>query len=140
MKVVKYQTKDKIEHRLVVDVYQRPYIEYVNAMDDQNDKFFLFRSTEQLSYNALQELYEMIYADFYQDQFLEIFPHARDLIVFAYYNNLTELSMHILYVLQQYYDNIFIDYLLKYISKDAILTNILTEISKKMVIYEQAAK
>lgn len=140
MKIIKYKFKGKVEHRLVVDVYQRPYIEYVNAFNDQNDKSSLLRSSEQLTYNALQELYEMIYSDFYQDKFLEIFPHARDLIVFAYYNNLIELSMHILYVLQQYYDNIFIEYLLKYISKDAILSNILTEISKKMVIYEQTKK
>lgn len=143
MRSVRKIYRDRIETVLLPSPYVRPYIEMVPKDKDGlvKDGMILLRTLEKIMYDDLQILYQTISIKNkkYQDVF-SANKQARDLIVFAYSNDLEELALHVLYIMRKFNEDAFVNYVLNSVDTDSVFADIIEKLSDLAVLYVSAKK
>jgi hypothetical protein len=130
--------RDRIETVLLPSPYVRPYIEKVRSEEGGvlKDKMALLKTLELIMYDDLMSLYGLVSKKEkkYQDVFLAN-KQARELIVFAYSNDMEELALHVLYIMRKFNESAFVNFVLNSVDTDFVFADIIEKLSDLAVLF-----
>lgn len=130
--------RDRIETVLLPSPYVRPYIETVRSEEGGvlKDEMVLLKTLELIMYDDLMSLYDLVSKKEkkYQDVFLAN-KQARDLIVFAYSNDMEELALHVLYIMRKFNESAFVNFVLNSADTDSVFADIIEKLSDLAVLF-----
>jgi hypothetical protein len=123
---------------LLPSPYVRPYIEKVRSEEGGvlKDKMVLLKTLELIMYDDLMSLYGLVSKKEkkYQDVFLAN-RQARELIVFAYSNDMEELALHVLYIMRKFNESAFVNFVLNSVDTDPVFADIIEKLSDLAVLF-----